>query len=97
MQSEGPGGEVEVCTGTFSSQLHQLLLFPSLHNTTKSKGETFPLYVIFLLLQHAAPYLWLQVTALDVEEFCNIVGGDHVLSSANDVEPYNVDWLQILR
>lgn len=35
-----------------------------------------------------------QVSHLDVEEFRGVVGAEHVLTSASDVEPYNVDWLQ---
>lgn len=35
-----------------------------------------------------------QVTELDVEEFRRVVGADYVLTSAGDVELYNVDWLR---
>lgn len=36
----------------------------------------------------------LQVTPLDVDEFRDAVGAEHVLTSADEVGPYNVDWLQ---
>ena len=36
----------------------------------------------------------MQVTQLDLEEFCGVVGAQHVLSAPSDVEPYNVDWLK---
>lgn len=37
-----------------------------------------------------------QVTELDIQEFKNILG-DRIITDPTSVEPYNVDWLSIVR
>ncbi len=38
-----------------------------------------------------------QVSELDLQEFTSILGSEGVITDPHDVEPYNVDWLRIVR
>ncbi len=38
-----------------------------------------------------------QVSELDLQEFTSILGSEGLITDPHDVEPYNVDWLKIVR